>query len=332
MTAFTTTLVVITALFAVACAQEYTGYGTAYSAAYDMDATGQNMCEFNPKSLEDKWQVYYGAMNEADWNKAGGKSGICGKCIRAEGVKGETTPGFKIKPVIVKIVDQCPSWACDQGNVDFSMTALEAITGYDWDKKLITWRYVDCETGKTAEEVEAEKAAAKKAAAEKAAAEKAAAEKAAAEKAAAEKAAAEKAAAEKAAAEKAAAEKAAAEKAAAEKAAAEKAAAARAAAAAAQAAAEARAAAAERAAIAADIKSTTPSIEAEAINALNQVQTVAAAAELVTPEVAAVARVASIPVAAASQVVQEVAQQAELALQATTTDQLVAQQVMATGL
>ena len=109
-----------------------------------MDATGQNACEFSSGELDDQWQKFYGAMNEADWNEAGGKGGICGKCVVVKGVQGETTPGFSIKPVVVKIVDQCPGWACDQGNVDFSTTALEAITGYSWDKKAIVWDYIDC--------------------------------------------------------------------------------------------------------------------------------------------------------------------------------------------
>ena len=116
----------------------------AYSGPRDMDATGQNMCEYKASQLDDRWEVYYGAMNQADWNAAGGKNGICGRCIKVQGVSGETTPGFAIKDVYVKIVDQCPDWACDKGNVDFSTTALKAITGFSWDKKLITWEYVNC--------------------------------------------------------------------------------------------------------------------------------------------------------------------------------------------
>lgn len=119
-----------------------TGMGTAYSGAYQMDKTGKNMCEFNAKKLPKRWQVYYAAMNEADWKKAGGKKGICGRCIKVRGVKGQTTRGHKIKTVYAKIVDQCPSWACRKGNVDFSSVALKEITGYKWDKKKIHWEYV----------------------------------------------------------------------------------------------------------------------------------------------------------------------------------------------
>lgn len=112
-----------------------------------MDKTGKNACQFDADKLDDKWQVYYAAMNEADWNRYGGKSGICGRCLKVEGVKGETTRGHKIKPIIVKIVDLCPEWACPKKeghNVDFSTTALEAITGFDWDKKLIDWSFTSC--------------------------------------------------------------------------------------------------------------------------------------------------------------------------------------------
>jgi hypothetical protein len=111
-----------------------------------MDATGQNMCEYKPTSLPYKWQVFYAAMNEADWNAIGGKSSVCGRCLAVRGMYGQTTPGFQIKTVYVKIVDQCPDWACERGSVDFSTTALQAITGYGWDKKRIEWEYVDCPT------------------------------------------------------------------------------------------------------------------------------------------------------------------------------------------
>jgi hypothetical protein len=152
------------ALFAAAAAQgslSHKGMGTAYSAPGEMDATGQNMCEFNPSSLPEQFQRNFAAMNQADWD-----SGNCGKCIKACGAKG---------CVVAMIVDQCPEWACDKGNVDFSTAALEAATGYDWDKKPITWDYVSCSDGGLTEEEQAAKdeaAAAKKAAAAKAAAAK----------------------------------------------------------------------------------------------------------------------------------------------------------------
>jgi hypothetical protein len=155
-------------------AATHTGMGTAYSGPRDMDATGQNMCEFNPSRLSMKWQVFYGAMNQRDWEAIGGKDSICGRCIKVRGVRGHTTPGHEIKDIYVKIVDQCPDWACDPGNVDFSTVALKFITGYSWDKKKIEWEYADCpDEVDTAEEAadeltqqaEAAEAAAKKAAA-----------------------------------------------------------------------------------------------------------------------------------------------------------------------
>lgn len=119
--------------------------GTAYSSPLDMDATGQNMCEFDEaRELNYRHRVFYAAMNQADWNAIGGKDKICSKCIRARGVPGQVAPGHAIVDVVVKVVDQCPSWACNQGSVDFSTTALQAITGYGWDKKAIKWEYTDC--------------------------------------------------------------------------------------------------------------------------------------------------------------------------------------------
>lgn len=122
----------------------YHGYGTAYSGPFRMDSTGQNMCEFNPASLNPRWQVYYAAINGQDWSSAGGGSIVCGRCVEVVGVKGQTAPGHHIKPVAVKIVDQCP--ACNPGDLDFSSPALSAITGYSWDRKMIKWKYVTCPT------------------------------------------------------------------------------------------------------------------------------------------------------------------------------------------
>ena len=88
-------------------ADAYTGLGTAYSGEGEIDATGKNMCEFDAPALPSRWQRYYAAMNEAQWEDGD----VCGRCIRVTGKAGV---------VIAKVVDQCPSWACDYGNVDFS--------------------------------------------------------------------------------------------------------------------------------------------------------------------------------------------------------------------
>ena len=124
------------------------GWATAYSGAFEVNKTGRNACQFDVRKLDKHWNVYYGAMNGADWRaiggNRGGRSNACGKCIEVKGRKGQTTPGHKIKPVIVKIVDECPSWACQKGSVDFSTVALKAITGYSRDKKRINWKYVEC--------------------------------------------------------------------------------------------------------------------------------------------------------------------------------------------
>jgi len=98
-------------------------------------------------------------MNEHDWKAIGGKGSICGRCIKVRGVKGHTAPGHVIKDRYVKIVDQCPSWACDPGNVDFSTTALRFITGYSWDKKKIVWEYAKCpDEGPSPKEIAKKKA------------------------------------------------------------------------------------------------------------------------------------------------------------------------------
>jgi expansin (peptidoglycan-binding protein) len=131
----------------------HSGWGTAYSGAFQINKTGRNACQFDVRKLDRHWNIYYAAMNGADWRKAGGnrggRSNACGRCIEVKGVKGQTTKGHHIKPVIARVVDECPSWACKPGSVDFSSVALKAITGYSWDKKRITWKYVDCPTAST---------------------------------------------------------------------------------------------------------------------------------------------------------------------------------------
>ncbi|KAL4426261.1 hypothetical protein ABPG77_009876 [Micractinium sp. CCAP 211/92] len=116
-------------LFALASAA-YTGDGTAYSAPGDKDATGFNACGFG--KLDSQWERMYGAMNHAQF------PGSCGKCVRVTG----TDSGASGKSFLVKIVDECPE--CKHGDIDFSTAALEAITGYSWDRKGISWEWADC--------------------------------------------------------------------------------------------------------------------------------------------------------------------------------------------
>lgn len=49
--------------------------------------------------------------------------GSCGRCVRVRG----TESGASGKSFLVMIVDECPT--CSRGDIDFSTTALEAITG-----------------------------------------------------------------------------------------------------------------------------------------------------------------------------------------------------------
>jgi hypothetical protein len=37
------------------------------------------------------------------------------------------------------VIDTCAGSGCPCGNVDFSKAALKAVTGYEWDRKPITW-------------------------------------------------------------------------------------------------------------------------------------------------------------------------------------------------
>lgn len=121
----------------ISCAVAKGGYrkgvGTAYSGPGQMNRTGKNACQFNPKKLSKKWNTYYAAMNERDFNKAGRP---CGKCVKVKGKTGKT--------VYAKVVDICPRRYCNSGHVDFSSIALKKITGYSWDKKPIQWKWSAC--------------------------------------------------------------------------------------------------------------------------------------------------------------------------------------------
>ncbi|KAL4419449.1 hypothetical protein ABPG77_003562 [Micractinium sp. CCAP 211/92] len=117
-------------LLACGVAAAYTGDGTAYSAAGQKDATGFNACGFG--KLDPQWERMYGAMNADQF------PGSCGKCVRVKGTDSRASG----ESFLVMIVDECPE--CKHGDIDFSSAALEAITGYSWDRKGISWDWADC--------------------------------------------------------------------------------------------------------------------------------------------------------------------------------------------
>lgn len=127
------------ALLALAPSAEakYKGMGTAYSGAYKKDLTGFNSCQFG--FLGDTWETYYAALPSNCFEHGS----HCGECIRARGTESDA-PGKWVK---VKIVDECAS--CTEphkwNGVDFSIPALKAITGYEWDRKGIEWEWTSCD-------------------------------------------------------------------------------------------------------------------------------------------------------------------------------------------
>ena len=106
-----------------------------------IDKTGKNACQFNARRLPKRWRRFYAALNARDWRAAGtrgGKSSACGKCLEIRGQRGKIT---------VMVVDLCPDWACPKQtghSVDLSTDALKKATGYSWDRKKISWKYVAC--------------------------------------------------------------------------------------------------------------------------------------------------------------------------------------------
>lgn len=111
----------------------YTGDGTAYGGDYQKDDTGKNACGFG--NLGDHWEKYYAAMPSNCGNR-GWSRGKCGQCVKIRGAHGE---------VVVKLIDQCASCSC--GDVDLSSRALQAATGYGWDRKRIEWEWTSCSGG-----------------------------------------------------------------------------------------------------------------------------------------------------------------------------------------
>lgn len=111
------------------------GMGTAYSGAYEKDDTGKNSCGLG--KLDDQWERYYAAIPSHKFQRS-----MCGTCIRVRGTESDA-PGNWVK---VMIVDECAGSGCDgDGDVDFSSPALEAITGYSWDRKGIEWEETSCD-------------------------------------------------------------------------------------------------------------------------------------------------------------------------------------------
>ena len=78
-------------------------------------------------------QVYYAAMNPKQF----ARGAACGGCIA---VAGAATAGRR---VLVKVVDECGS-GCHRQDVDFSLPALFAITGYAADRKPVNWTWMPC--------------------------------------------------------------------------------------------------------------------------------------------------------------------------------------------
>ncbi|KAL4437431.1 hypothetical protein ABPG75_004570 [Micractinium tetrahymenae] len=118
-------------LLAISAASAYQGDGTAYSGPGDKDATGRNACGFG--RLDSQWERMYGAMNHDQFPNS------CGKCVRVRG----TDSGASGKSFLVMIVDECPE--CKHGDIDFSTAALQAITGFSWDRKSISWDWDSCD-------------------------------------------------------------------------------------------------------------------------------------------------------------------------------------------
>ncbi|PSC72013.1 hypothetical protein C2E20_4764 [Micractinium conductrix] len=113
-----------------------TGWGTAYSAAGRKDDTGFNACQFG--DIGEPWETMYAALPTDSFQLSD-----CGKCIKVQGQESGAS-GDWIK---VMIVDACAT--CSGGDVDFSTNALEAITGFSWDRKKIKWEWTDCDGSST---------------------------------------------------------------------------------------------------------------------------------------------------------------------------------------
>lgn len=47
-------------------------------------------------------------------------------------------------------LDYCAKGWCGENDLDFSKTALKAITGYEWDIKPISWEWTECDQDATA--------------------------------------------------------------------------------------------------------------------------------------------------------------------------------------
>lgn len=102
--------------------------------------TGRNACGLSGGELSGRWNCYYAALPIGCGAQSVDSRARCGDCIKVCGSKGCT---------VVKVIDQCASCSC--GDVDLSTDALQATTGYDWDRKPVTWEWLDsCDSGDSA--------------------------------------------------------------------------------------------------------------------------------------------------------------------------------------
>lgn len=108
--------------------QDFTGDATAYGD----DFQGGN-CGFT--SLSPYAQKYFAALNNEQFDRFS----HCGQCAEVEC----TSPVCQGKPrVIVQFTNRCPE--CKHGDIDFSNTAFQELTGSSPSRLRISWRFVQC--------------------------------------------------------------------------------------------------------------------------------------------------------------------------------------------
>jgi len=128
---------------ALASAKTRRGTASAYAEPFKMDKNGKNVCEFSSGSLDKRWQSFFVALHEKDFQDA---EGACDKCVRVKGGAANGSNARKFDSnIYAKIVDTCQGDNCLEGSLSISTSTMKAITGdSSWDEAEIAWEIVDC--------------------------------------------------------------------------------------------------------------------------------------------------------------------------------------------
>ncbi|KAI3429874.1 hypothetical protein D9Q98_010185 [Chlorella vulgaris] len=104
------------------------------TAPVQLEEGGVNTCQL--VDLPDYFQQFYVHLPSSLFDES-----VCGQCIRVKGI----ATGASDASFTVMVVDRCTT--CSDTELDFSVEAMAAITGYMWESKAVAWEWAECDRG-----------------------------------------------------------------------------------------------------------------------------------------------------------------------------------------